>query len=509
MTSLLPSTAAAGAAALLATAALCGTRCLHHAGAGTSTADRQSNDQSNLTATAATAAAAGNGTADRQPNDRSNLIGQWKGHPNRALEPQGDGQRQEEEQQRALLSFWFDGDVKERYTKVWFAASGSAHQAAADADVTAQFGSLLEAAERGALDSWRESRTGLLALIVLFDQCTRHVYRNHAERGRMGDREPNNAKALSCAEQLLTNGWETELGAAQLVFALMPLRHSPTPERLQRVLSYLDARDAQSEQLADLLLRFRRQTTRRLADAQAAARKDAAGTGGGQTRYSMAANDEAVGTYGDILEREEMVVEVGSQLEAEMVNEKLYKAVGAFVREHVPKLRTKALVPAHGVEPEGRATRAGVAVSLSGGVDSMVIAYILSHISSMSQRARVSENMPPRAEQPHEQQEVRGPTGIRGKSGKLKGMKGGRGASMSTGEPLATVAMHINYGNRGEADAEALYVKEWCARHNIYYGERLVPTNPHRTALYNSAFVACCGWLSSFLPGCGRISLNS
>jgi hypothetical protein len=88
-------------------------------------------------------------------------------------------------------------------------------------------------------------------------------------------------------------------------------------------------------------------------------------------------------------------------------------------------------------------------------------------------------------------------------------MKGGRGASMSTGEPLATVAMHINYGNRGEADAEALYVKEWCARHNIYYGERLVPTNPHRTALYNSAFVACCGWLSSFLPGCGCISLNS
>ena len=29
------------------------------------------------------------------------------------------------EQQRALLRFWFDGDVKERYAKLWFAPSGS------------------------------------------------------------------------------------------------------------------------------------------------------------------------------------------------------------------------------------------------------------------------------------------------------------------------------------------------------------------------------------------------
>lgn len=162
------------------------------------------------------------------------------------------------EQQRALLRFWFDGDVKERYAKLWFAPSGSPHQAAADGDVTARFGPLLEAAERGALEGWRESRTGLLALIVLFDQCTRHVYRDHASRGRTGDDEPNNAKALACAEELLARGWETELSVAELVFALMPLRHSPTPERLQRVLSHLEARDAQNEQLADLLLRFRR-----------------------------------------------------------------------------------------------------------------------------------------------------------------------------------------------------------------------------------------------------------
>ena len=54
---------------------------------------------------------------------------------------------------------------------------------------------------------------------------------------------------------------------------------------------------------------------------------------------------------------------------------------------------------------------------------------------------------------------------------------------MGIAEPLATVAMHINYGNRGEADAEALYVRQWCARHNIYYGELLDPTSLHGTAM--------------------------
>ena len=128
-----------------------------------------------------------------------------------------------------MLGFWFDGDVRERYTTLWFAPGGSPHQAAADASVASQFGDLLLSAERGELDGWRESPSGLLALIVLLDQCTRHIYRGHAGRGQMGEGEPNNAKALACAEQLLANGWESQLGVAELVFALMPLRHSPTP----------------------------------------------------------------------------------------------------------------------------------------------------------------------------------------------------------------------------------------------------------------------------------------
>ena len=56
--------------------------------------------------------------------------------------------------------------------------------------------------------------------------------------------------------------WEAELGVAELVFALMPLRHSPTVPRLERVLGHIDAREQQAEQLSELLLRFRRHCRR-------------------------------------------------------------------------------------------------------------------------------------------------------------------------------------------------------------------------------------------------------
>ena len=107
---------------------------------------------------------------------------------------------------RAVLQFWFGGDTRQQYTSLWFAPHHSAQQRAADATITERFGATLAAAERGELEGWRSSGAGLVALIVVLDQFTRHVYRGHAERGKMGGGEPNNARALGCAEQLLDRG---------------------------------------------------------------------------------------------------------------------------------------------------------------------------------------------------------------------------------------------------------------------------------------------------------------
>ncbi len=42
--------------------------------------------------------------------------------------------------------------------------------------------------------------------------------------------------ALQVTEQLLARGWEGRLSVPEHVFALFPLRHSATLERLQRAL---------------------------------------------------------------------------------------------------------------------------------------------------------------------------------------------------------------------------------------------------------------------------------
>ena len=52
-----------------------------------------------------------------------------------------------------VWAFWFGGAVEESFRTKWFPASSVAAQAAADADVEAQFGGLLAAALRGAW--WR------------------------------------------------------------------------------------------------------------------------------------------------------------------------------------------------------------------------------------------------------------------------------------------------------------------------------------------------------------------
>eukprot|EP01047_Picozoa_sp_COSAG01_P001665 COSAG01_NODE_39_length_33243_cov_28.298558_11_plen_175_part_00 len=103
---------------------------------------------------------------------------------------------------RDVLAFWFgDGqDVRAQYSSLWFAPAGSAQQRAADATIAERFGGLLTRAEAGGLGGWRRTREGLLALTIVLDQFTRHVYRGHPTRGRSGGGEPNDLRALRCAE---------------------------------------------------------------------------------------------------------------------------------------------------------------------------------------------------------------------------------------------------------------------------------------------------------------------
>ena len=95
-----------------------------------------------------------------------------------------------------------------------------------------------------------------------------------------------------------------------------------------------------------------------------------------------------------------------------MAQEKLYRGVGDFLREHMPPIVRKG--GTDGVAGESESL--GVAVSLSGGVDSMVLAFILAHMAAAAKRQDSG------AAVGSKQTRLKG---AKGKSGKIKGLKAG------------------------------------------------------------------------------------
>ena len=161
--------------------------------------------------------------------------------------------------QEEVLRYWFEGDSKELFKSRWF--PDGPRQGQADEVVKATFGDLLTAAETGALQAWTETPRGSLALIIVLDQFSRHCYRG---RPREEEIETNDRTALAVAEACLAAGWDKGLTVPEEVFLLMPLRHTPTVARLEVVLGKLDQREREERDHAELLIKFRRQTTRRM-----------------------------------------------------------------------------------------------------------------------------------------------------------------------------------------------------------------------------------------------------
>ena len=310
----------------------------------------------------------------------------------------------------ALLAFWFDGDHQTLIAERWFAPSGSAAQAAMDAEAKSRFGALLRRGAAGELAHWRRTPRGALALILLLDQISRHVH-------RADDRSTltHDAMALALSEELLARGWTVHLRGAELVFALMPLRHAPTEARLRRVLDEVEPRLASCDGDAAVLRRFERATKLRLLHL--------AGDGDPE----------------DVLERPDLEHELSQD---GALDSPLARSVADFLSRQI------GFEPAAGVLPppargNGRGKRAAptpaaatagvlaapLLVSLSGGVDSMVLCHLLIKLT--------------------------------------------RGATLETGE-APVHAVHIDYANRAESGAEADFLKRWCEARGVPLTVRVV-----------------------------------
>ena len=119
---------------------------------------------------------------------------------------------------RAILDFWFlplghPDHGKER--DIWFESTP-----AFDAEIAERFSHLLDPACAGALDYWRETPDGALALTLLCDQFPRNMFRRSA-RAFSGD-----AKAIETARIALARFYPVAYPMPMRVFFYVPFEHS-------------------------------------------------------------------------------------------------------------------------------------------------------------------------------------------------------------------------------------------------------------------------------------------
>ena len=125
-----------------------------------------------------------------------------------------------EDRSEAVLAFWFgppdaDAATREAHSRRWFEGG-----AAMDAEVAQRFAGDVAAAVRHQRDGWATSARGRLALILLLDQFSRHLYRGRVE-AFASDRH---AQALAVAG--MDAGVDLELNDAERAFFYMPLHHA-------------------------------------------------------------------------------------------------------------------------------------------------------------------------------------------------------------------------------------------------------------------------------------------
>lgn len=133
-----------------------------------------------------------------------------------------------DERMNEVLKFWF-GRVEETIipsehrAKIWFGESAEVDQQIKDA-----FSSDLMNAMLGRYDSWTSTAHGQLALIILFDQFSRHIYRD------LPSSIEQDEKAVKICLAGIDEKVDHQLSLIERVFYYFPLLHSESIEHQHR-----------------------------------------------------------------------------------------------------------------------------------------------------------------------------------------------------------------------------------------------------------------------------------
>jgi len=126
-----------------------------------------------------------------------------------------------------VLRFWFGQD-----RKTWFVKDP-----AFDEEIRARFLDLYEAGVAGKLADWESTPRGCLALVILFDQFPRNMFRD-AARAFASD-----GRARGCARTILENGWDKGYTEDEKTFTYLPFEHSEAIEDQERSLRLFEGNE--------------------------------------------------------------------------------------------------------------------------------------------------------------------------------------------------------------------------------------------------------------------------
>ena len=161
-----------------------------------------------------------------------------------------------------ILEFWFgrepfDAARLQERSSCWFGGDDAAAVARRDALIRERLEPLLERAARGDFASWAASPKRRLALIILFDQVPRNVWRGTAAAFAF-DRE-----ALSLALGGMQFAADAALDPIERIFFYLPLEHAESLEAQDAAVAAFERLVAEApvevREYCDYCLKFARQ----------------------------------------------------------------------------------------------------------------------------------------------------------------------------------------------------------------------------------------------------------
>lgn len=120
----------------------------------------------------------------------------------------------------SILAYWFGVEADDVATAQSQAPLWWKKSAQVDAEIRNRFGQCVVQAGAGGLDHWADEPRGRLALILLCDQFTRHIYRDTPQAFSLDYR------ALAWCKEGLAVKADQALRAIERVFFYLPLEHS-------------------------------------------------------------------------------------------------------------------------------------------------------------------------------------------------------------------------------------------------------------------------------------------